>query len=58
MGLDETLFQPLPAPDAIVPFTPLDEIEKAICRRIEAWDLEAVGRRVLQDQLDRLRGRV
>jgi hypothetical protein len=37
-----------------VPFTPLEEVEKAVRRRIESLDLSAL----VHDALDRLRGRV
>jgi hypothetical protein len=57
MGLDETLFRPEES-TAVIPFTPLEEIEKAVCRRIEALDFDAVACRVLQNHLDRVRGRV
>ncbi|HXG12257.1 MAG TPA: hypothetical protein VNK04_21055 [Gemmataceae bacterium] len=42
----------------IIPFTPLEEIEKAFRRRLAAIDLEALVRRCVQESLDRARGRV
>ena len=41
-----------------MPFTPFEEIERAIQRTIGSWDFEALARRCVADQLDRARGRV
>jgi hypothetical protein len=42
----------------VIPFTPLVEVERAIERAVAGWDLEALARKSLADQLDRARGRV
>jgi hypothetical protein len=42
----------------VVPFTPLDEISKAVTRCIQAWNLEEIAKKAVQDGLDRARGRV
>jgi hypothetical protein len=42
----------------IVPFTALEEIQKAVARAIENLDYDALAERCVQDSLDRLRGRV
>jgi hypothetical protein len=39
-------------------FLPLEEIEKVLCRRIEALDLKQLADQTAQTTLDRLRGRV
>jgi hypothetical protein len=39
-------------------FTPLEEIEKALCRRIAGLDLRTLTDRAAQEALDRARGRV
>jgi hypothetical protein len=67
MGLDPQLLHrappegglpiPLGGPHTIA-FTPLAEIEKAIERRLAAWDLPGRARQAVQDQIDRARGRV
>lgn len=58
MGLTPELFR-APTPTAhTVPFTPLEEIEKSIQRRIQAIDFGALARQAIQDGLDRARGRV
>jgi hypothetical protein len=50
---------PLPrAAERAMPFTPLEEIEEAVRRRVEAVDFEALARRAVADALDRARGRV
>jgi hypothetical protein len=43
---------------ALSRFTPLDEIEKALCRQINALDLRALAERTARAALDRARGRV
>jgi hypothetical protein len=67
MGLDPQLFgrQPpadgLPVPlggPRVIAFTPLAEIERAIERRLAAWDLPARARQSVREQIDRARGRV
>jgi hypothetical protein len=61
MGLDPELLphesEPTP-PAPVIPFISIAEIEQAVQRRLAAWDLPALARRVLQDQLDRARGRI
>jgi hypothetical protein len=42
----------------ILPFTPLEEIEKAVLRTVESLDFEALAARHVGEQLDRLGGRV
>jgi hypothetical protein len=39
-------------------FTPFEEVERAIQRAIESWDIEALARRRVVEQFDRARGRV
>jgi hypothetical protein len=66
MGLDPRLLQTaLPAShDAAQPiptlsrYTPLEEIEKALCRQIHAIDLRALAERTAQAAVDRARGRI
>jgi hypothetical protein len=42
----------------IIPFTPLEEVERAAVRAVEALDLEALAQRHVGERLDLLRGRV
>ena len=56
LGLDSTLFQPA-APQPIA-FTPLEEVEKALQRRVAAVDWERLAERAVRDALDRVRGRI
>ena len=53
---------PLLAPRAGIPlptvWTPLEEIEKALCRQIEGLNIKQLADQATQDALDRLRGRV
>ncbi|HZU38199.1 MAG TPA: hypothetical protein VFA18_19910, partial [Gemmataceae bacterium] len=42
----------------ILPFTPLEEIEKAVLRTVESLDFEALAARHVGERLERLRGRV
>jgi hypothetical protein len=60
MGLDAKVFQRQPQEPAIpaIPFTPLTEIERAVERRLSAWDLARLTRQAVQDHIDRLRGRI
>jgi hypothetical protein len=60
LGLDPALFQsPMPVlPTPVVAFTPLEEIERAVERRIHAIDFPGLARKALQEGLDRARGRV
>jgi hypothetical protein len=39
-------------------FTPFEEIERAIQRAIDGWDVEALAQRSVQEHFDRARGRV
>src|SRR5262249_32509387 len=41
-----------------MPFTPFEEIERAIHRAIDGWDIEGLARRCIAEQFDRARGRV
>jgi hypothetical protein len=43
---------------ANIGFTPLEEIEKALCRALARIDLAEVARKMVQTHLDRLRGRI
>jgi hypothetical protein len=47
-----------PAEERIVCFTPLEEVERAVRRSVERIDFDALVRRVIEDALDRARGRV
>ncbi len=60
MGLEPALFvaPPAPAVQRVVPFTPLEEIERAVQRRIDAVDFTDLARQAIQQGLDRARGRV
>jgi hypothetical protein len=49
---------PAPAAAAVVPFTPLEEYEKALRRAVQALDLSALVARAVRDGCDRARGRV
>ena len=60
MGLDPQLLRPpeeAPA-EPPVPFTSLEEIDRAIERRLAAWDLGRLARQAVEDHIDRVRGRV
>lgn len=49
----------LPSPAIVsVPFTPLDEIHKAISNALAGYDFEALARRAVADGIDRAKGRV
>jgi hypothetical protein len=41
-----------------MPFTPFDEVERAIERAIDSWDVEGLARRRVIEHFDRARGRV
>jgi hypothetical protein len=56
LGLDTSLLQPPSA--ALSRFTPLEEIERALCQRIAAVNLTVLADQAAQAALDRLRGRV
>jgi hypothetical protein len=43
---------------AVIPFTPLEEIEKALARRINAIDLGALAEKAIHETLQRAKGRV
>jgi hypothetical protein len=58
LGLDPSLFRRPPADDPIIPFTPLDEIERHIRRCLDGVDFAALARRAVAEGLDRARGRV
>jgi hypothetical protein len=60
MGLDPGLFTPGPLPDpkVAIPFTSLTEIQKAIQTRLAAWDLECFARGLVQEHIDKARGRI
>jgi hypothetical protein len=53
MGLDLDLFRP-PG----LAFTPLTELERAVIRTVEAWDVEALVERCITERIERARGRV
>ena len=53
LGLSE-----LAVPSPVLAFTPFEEIENAIRRRVETLDVEALARRAVADALDRARGRI
>src|SRR5438874_12068727 len=48
---------PAPAP-ALVPFTPLEEVERHVRRRVDGLDFDTLARRAVENALDRARGRV
>jgi hypothetical protein len=59
MGLEPPLAAHADAPATTLShFTPLEEIEKALGRRIAALDLKAIADKSARDTLDRARGRV
>jgi len=62
LGLDDRLFQrssPQQTGDhAVVPFTSLSEVERAIHSQIQRVDWNALTERVVRETLDRARGRV
>jgi hypothetical protein len=62
LDLDPAIFkQPTPslsAGPAVIPFTPLAEIERYIQRAIDGWDWAHLANQVLKDQLDRALGRI
>jgi hypothetical protein len=59
LGLDAALFRRAePAGEPVIPFTPLDEIERHIGRCLDGVDFAALARRALDEGLDRARGRV
>ena len=45
-------------PQAPLAFTPLEEVERAVQRAIDGWDLDALARRCVAEHLDRVRGRI
>jgi hypothetical protein len=42
----------------VIPFTSLEEIERAAVRAVEVLDFEALAARHVGERLDRMRGRV
>jgi hypothetical protein len=50
----ESVSKAAPPPPAVIPFTPLEEVEQALRRSLERIDLDGLVR----DRLDRLRGRI
>jgi hypothetical protein len=56
LGLDSALFRP--GAERPIAFTPLEEVEKAIHRRLAAVDWDELARRAVGETLDRIRGRV
>jgi hypothetical protein len=58
LHLTDTLKAAPPTPPAIVPFTPLAEVERHVRRRVEAIDFNSLAARAVEHALDRLRGRV
>jgi hypothetical protein len=66
MGLDPVMFR---APEEsgvrgqgsgvrLTRFTPLEEIEKALCRQVRSVDLARLAERSAQEAIDRIRGRI
>jgi hypothetical protein len=41
-----------------ISFTPWEEIEKSIKRKIEQYDFEAIARKAIEEGIDRAKGRV
>jgi hypothetical protein len=58
MGVEPGLCRAAGEGQLSMPFTPLAEIERAIERAIAGWDLDALARRSVAEQLDCARGRV
>jgi hypothetical protein len=58
MGLDPAALRTPPEMPRLSRFTPLEELEKALCRRIEALDVPTLAGYAVREALDRLRGRV
>jgi hypothetical protein len=60
LGLDpqQLALAAQPPPEVLIPFTSLQEIEAAIERRLAIWDLASLSRQVVEDRLDRARGRI
>jgi hypothetical protein len=59
IGLDVPPLAALqPPPIGAIPFTPLDEIHKAISNALAGYDFEALARRAVADGIDRAKGRV
>jgi hypothetical protein len=58
MGVEPGLFLAAGEGQLSMPFTPLAEIERAIERAIAGWDLDALIRKSVAEQLDRAGGRV
>jgi hypothetical protein len=61
IGVDATLLVKKQAPTAVpavVPYTPLAEVERAVQQRIAGIDVEALARRAVEEAYDRARGRV
>ena len=50
--------QEIPAPAAVIPFTPLEEMEKAVHRATAALDVASLVRSLVQDRSNALRGAV
>jgi hypothetical protein len=59
LGLDPVLFRrEPPAEGPVIPFTPLDEVERHIRRCLDRLDFTALAEKALQEGWDRARGRV
>jgi hypothetical protein len=59
LGLDPVLFRrEPPAGSPVIPFTPLDEVERHIRRSLDRVDFAALAEKALQEGWDRARGRV
>jgi hypothetical protein len=56
LGLDSALFRP--GAERPIAFTPLEEVEKAIHRRIASVDWDELARKAVTETLDRVRGRI
>lgn len=48
----------VPRTEPVIPFTPLEEVERALQRQVAAIDVAGLVQRSVQEGLDRLRGRV
>src|SRR5262249_11314037 len=58
LDLDPALLAALGVPPRPVPFTPLDEVERAVARRLASLDLEGLARAAAGAALSRFLGRV
>jgi hypothetical protein len=58
LHLTDVLKAPPAPPQTLVPFTPLEEVERHVRRRIDTIDFETLARRAVENALDRARGRV